>query len=62
METLKVSSKSDPNRVAGALANTIRSNGEAELQGGGQGGHRPAEPGERGIRGDPHSHSRPAPV
>lgn len=32
MEILKVSSKSNPSMVAGALAGTIRSNGEAELQ------------------------------
>jgi len=32
METLKVSSKSDPNRVAGALANVLRDKGEVEIQ------------------------------
>jgi stage V sporulation protein S len=32
MEVLKVASKSNPNSVAGALANTVRENGEAELQ------------------------------
>lgn len=32
METLKVSGKSNPNAVAGALAGVIRSNGNAELQ------------------------------
>ena len=32
METLKVSSKSDPNRVAGALANVLRDKGSAEIQ------------------------------
>lgn len=32
METLKVSSKSDSNRVAGALANVLRENEEVELQ------------------------------
>lgn len=32
MEVLKVASKSNPNAVAGALANTIREEGEAELQ------------------------------
>ena len=32
METLKVSSKSDPNRVAGALANVLRDKGNAEIQ------------------------------
>lgn len=32
MEILKVSSKSNPSMVAGALAGTIRSEGEAELQ------------------------------
>lgn len=32
METLKVSSKSNPNSVAGALANVFRSNDEAEIQ------------------------------
>lgn len=31
-EVLKVSSKSDPNSVAGAIAGTIREHGEAELQ------------------------------
>lgn len=32
MDTLKVSSKSNPNSVAGALAGVIRENGKAELQ------------------------------
>ena len=32
METLKVSSKSNPNRVAGALANVFRANGSVEIQ------------------------------
>ncbi len=32
METLKVSSKSDPNRVAGALANVLRDKGNVEIQ------------------------------
>lgn len=32
METLKVSSKSGPNRVAGALANVLRDKGSAEIQ------------------------------
>lgn len=32
METLKVSSKSNPNSVAGALANVFRTNDEAEIQ------------------------------
>lgn len=32
METLKVSSKSDPNRVAGALANVLRDKGSVEIQ------------------------------
>ena len=32
METLKVSSKSNPNSVAGALANTFRSSGKVEIQ------------------------------
>lgn len=32
MEVLKVSSKSSPNSVAGALAGVIRENGSAELQ------------------------------
>lgn len=32
METLKVSSKSNPNSVAGALANVFRVNDEAEIQ------------------------------
>lgn len=32
METLKVSSTSDPNSTAGALANSIRENGKVELQ------------------------------
>ena len=32
METLKVSSKSNPNSVAGALANVFRENKEAEIQ------------------------------
>jgi len=31
-DVLKVSSKSDPNSVAGAIAGTIREHGEAELQ------------------------------
>jgi len=33
METLKVSAQSDASATAGALANTIRESGEAELQG-----------------------------
>ena len=37
METLKVSSKSDPNRVAGALANVLRDKGNAEIQAKGAG-------------------------
>ncbi len=32
MGVLRVGSKSDPNKVAGALAGTIREYGEAELQ------------------------------
>lgn len=32
MEALKVSSKSSPNAVAGALAGVLRENGTAELQ------------------------------
>ncbi len=32
METLKVSAKSNPNSVAGALAGAIRENGKAEIQ------------------------------
>lgn len=32
MEVLKVASKSNPNSVAGALANTIREDGTVELQ------------------------------
>ncbi|SHI94434.1 stage V sporulation protein S [Lutispora thermophila] len=32
MEVLKVSSKSNPNSVAGALAGVLRENGEAEIQ------------------------------
>jgi stage V sporulation protein S len=32
LETLKVSSKSNPIAVAGALAGVVRSNGNAELQ------------------------------
>ena len=32
METLKVSSKSNPNSVAGALANVFREKGEVEIQ------------------------------
>ena len=32
METLKVSSKSNPNSEAGALANVFRSNGSVEIQ------------------------------
>ena len=32
MEALKVSSKSNPNSVAGALAGVIRENGAAEIQ------------------------------
>lgn len=32
MDILRVSSTSDPNKVAGALAGTIREHGEAELQ------------------------------
>lgn len=32
MDVLKVSAKSNPNSVAGALANVIRENGRAELQ------------------------------
>lgn len=32
MEMLKVSSKSSPNSVAGALAGVIREHGEAEMQ------------------------------
>ena len=32
METLKVSSKSNPNSVAGALANVLRASGSVEIQ------------------------------
>ena len=32
METLKVSSKSNPNSVAGALANAFRPSGKVEIQ------------------------------
>ena len=32
METLKVSSKSNPNSVAGAIANVFRSDGNVEIQ------------------------------
>ncbi len=32
MEVLKVSAKSNPNSVAGALAGTIREHGKAEMQ------------------------------
>ena len=32
METLKVSSKSNPNSVAGALANVMRERGSVEMQ------------------------------
>ena len=32
MSTLKVGSQSDPNKVAGALAGTIREAGKAEMQ------------------------------
>ena len=32
MDILKVSAKSNPNSVAGALANVLRDNGSAELQ------------------------------
>ena len=32
MEVLKVSSKSNPNSVAGALAGVLRENGSAEIQ------------------------------
>lgn len=32
MEVLKVSSKSNPNSVAGALAGVVREKGEAEMQ------------------------------
>ena len=32
METLKVSSKSDPNKVAGALANVLREKKNVEIQ------------------------------
>ena len=32
METLKVSSKSNPSSVAGALANSFRSSGKVEIQ------------------------------
>lgn len=32
METLKVSSKSNPNSVAGALTNTFKEKGEVEIQ------------------------------
>ena len=32
METLKVSSKSNPSKVAGAIANVFRSNGSVEIQ------------------------------
>ena len=37
METLKVSSKSNPNSVAGAQANAFRSSGKVEIQAGGAG-------------------------
>lgn len=32
MDVLKVSAKSNPNSVAGALANVLRENGSAEMQ------------------------------
>ena len=32
MDTLKVSSKSNPNSVAGALTNVFRTNGHVEIQ------------------------------
>ena len=32
METIKVGSKSNPNKVAGALANILRSNDKVEMQ------------------------------
>jgi stage V sporulation protein S len=32
METIKVSSKSEPNKVAGALANVFRERGVVEVQ------------------------------
>ena len=32
MEILKVSSKSNPSKVAGAIANVFRANGEVEIQ------------------------------
>ena len=32
MEVLKVSSASNPNKVAGAIANVFRNNGEVEIQ------------------------------
>ena len=32
METLKVSSKSEPNRIAGALANVLREKENVEIQ------------------------------
>ena len=32
MEILKVSSKSNPSKVAGAIANIYRENGECEMQ------------------------------
>ena len=32
MEALKVGTKSDPNRVAGALANVLREKGNVEIQ------------------------------
>lgn len=32
METLKVSSKSNPNSIAGALANVLRENSSVEIQ------------------------------
>lgn len=32
MEILKVSSKSNPNKVAGAIANVFRTSGEVEIQ------------------------------
>ena len=32
MEVLKVSSKSDPNKVAGAIAGVVREHGKAEIQ------------------------------
>ena len=38
METLKVGTKSNPNSVAGALANVMREKGSVEIQAGGGGG------------------------